>query len=631
MNNERRQAQLLEQFMARLRQNIHAEPPSALDPEMVEIARKLAKQSYLQGRSLNTSTQARIWQKALQDSQVVHLENDEENSEMFFTPALPKQKQFPLTLIAVAVAIVLFGVIAFVISNGQLPDDNNSIIMGANQGDTTPTVIFEPTIIPNGPTIPEGYVPIVMSLIELDAGTQLTEGMLTIAYWNPSSAPSTGLIGQDGLLSAVGQYINRDLSAYSAMLTDYLTEAIPIPTITASATWTHTPTPNPTDSFALVTATAILPDATQGANNGQITSTPFPQDSGFLTATAIVTQATQGTSGQIMPTVTRTFIPTSTPLAYEEVVVTLIDIPFGTQITEDMITLIFIEAGSVPDRALIGNDGIAQIVDHYAIQDLPPAMMIREETLPLYIGDSDALASAIDNLDVDDLRATADANALQATQEAQGTPIATSTPAPISLMPIGDSVPTGFAEIVVSTVDIPSGTRITSNMLTLVQWDVNVAPFGALAGDIGRALFDGRYANRDIPAFTAMLTVFADEASPLEITATAVAIEASTTSGIQIVNVTGAGDLQSEEAVIRNFGETVNLSGWSLSDSDGNVFTFPEDRRVFSDAPLSIISRDGQDSPVIIHWGLDSAIYESGETLILRDDAGDVISTYQIP
>lgn len=616
MNDERRQADLLEKFMIQLRQNIHVEPPSELEDEMVEFARKLAKQSYLRRdarATLDNQIQARIWQKALQDSQLLQVNVDEEN-EMFLSPTMPKRKQYPLTLIAVAVALILFGVIAFVISNGQLPNDDNSIFIGANQGDTTPTPVL-PTETTGLQIIPEGYVPIVMSLIELESGTQLTEGMLTIAYWNPMSAPRSGLVGEEGLLSAVGEYINRDLSAYSAVLGDYLAEVIPIPrataTITASATWTHTPTPNPTDS-PLLTSTAIIVDATQRA---EVTATPIGQ-------TMMST---------FTPTFSATFVPTSTPLAYEEVVVTVMDIPLGTQITEDMLALIFIEAGSVPEGALIGGNGMAQLIDQYAIQNLLPAMMMREETLPLYIGDADALASAINNLDPIDLTATADASALQATQEAQGTPIASSTLAPISIMPIGDSVPTGFAEIVVSTMDIPNGTRITSDMLTLVQWDVNTAPFGALVGGMGRALFDGRYANRDIPAFTAVLTVFADEASPLEITATAVAIEASTTSDIQIVNVTGAGDLQIEEAVIRNYGNTLDLSGWSLSDADGNIFTFPEGRLIFSNAALSIVSRDGQDSPIIIHWGVDSAIYESGETLTLRDADGNLISTYQVP
>jgi hypothetical protein len=101
--------------------------------------------------------------------------------------------------------------------------------------------------------------------------------------------------------------------------------------------------------------------------------------------------------------------------------------------------------------------------------------------------------------------------------------------------------------------------------------------------------------------------------------------------GVQIMEVSGAGDLQSEVLTIQNFETTVNLSGWTLSDSDSNVFIFPEGRRVFSGASAMLYSRNGESTPIILYWGLDIAIYDSGETLILRDNMGAVMSIYQIP
>ena len=91
---------------------------------------------------------------------------------------------------------------------------------------------------------------------------------------------------------------------------------------------------------------------------------------------------------------------------------------------------------------------------------------------------------------------------------------------------------------------------------------------------------------------------------------------------VTLVEVVGAGDVTAEGIVIRNTGSTVDMTGWTLTDTQGNTFTFPE-QLLFSNASVTVFTRVGQDTPVALYWGESEAIWgEPGDVATLSDADG---------
>ncbi len=96
---------------------------------------------------------------------------------------------------------------------------------------------------------------------------------------------------------------------------------------------------------------------------------------------------------------------------------------------------------------------------------------------------------------------------------------------------------------------------------------------------------------------------------------------------VQIVRVMGAGDITSEGVEIRNTGGVVDLTGWTLEDSEGNVFTFPE-QRLFTNGLVTVYTRRGTNTPIALYWGRSAAAWgEDGDSVTLADADGDVQAT----
>jgi|GEM_PF-3430158 len=119
-------------------------------------------------------------------------------------------------------------------------------------------------------------------------------------------------------------------------------------------------------------------------------------------------------------------------------------------------------------------------------------------------------------------------------------------------------------------------------------------------------------------------TIEASSVSP-----TITLIPTSENSQIQIIDIIGQTNLGSEAIVIQNQGSTIDISGWTLEDTDGNVFVFPE-QRLFGNATLTVYTRDGEKTPVTLFWGLSNAILETGDIVTLKDSLGNVQSTQHI-
>lgn len=99
---------------------------------------------------------------------------------------------------------------------------------------------------------------------------------------------------------------------------------------------------------------------------------------------------------------------------------------------------------------------------------------------------------------------------------------------------------------------------------------------------------------------------------------------------VQIRDVTDAGDVTAEGVEIENTGDTVNIAGWTLIDQDSNTFTFPE-QFLFSNARVTVYTREGQNTAIAFFWGQDQPVWQSGDVVTLQNAAGEVQSTYQIP
>jgi LysM repeat protein len=100
---------------------------------------------------------------------------------------------------------------------------------------------------------------------------------------------------------------------------------------------------------------------------------------------------------------------------------------------------------------------------------------------------------------------------------------------------------------------------------------------------------------------------------------------------LSIALVIGPGVLDDERVVIQlEQGDQLYLEGWRLEDGDGHIYTFPQ-LTLFSGGAVSIYTRPGADSVVELYWGLNTPVWESGETALLRDPDGKIQASFIIP
>ncbi len=100
---------------------------------------------------------------------------------------------------------------------------------------------------------------------------------------------------------------------------------------------------------------------------------------------------------------------------------------------------------------------------------------------------------------------------------------------------------------------------------------------------------------------------------------------------IVIANVFGMGDLNTERVRVERKGESdLILDGWILKDDHGNIYTFPN-LTLFSGGSIDVYTKNGPDSVVALHWGLDKPVWEVGEVISLVDPSGAVRSVFKIP
>lgn len=94
--------------------------------------------------------------------------------------------------------------------------------------------------------------------------------------------------------------------------------------------------------------------------------------------------------------------------------------------------------------------------------------------------------------------------------------------------------------------------------------------------------------------------------------------------------ITDAGNLSTEKVTIVNLGEVVDLTGWTLADEQGNVYTFPT-LNLFQSGAISIHTALGRDTVTDLYWGQPGSMWQSGETATLKDAQGRVHTTFTTP
>jgi hypothetical protein len=99
---------------------------------------------------------------------------------------------------------------------------------------------------------------------------------------------------------------------------------------------------------------------------------------------------------------------------------------------------------------------------------------------------------------------------------------------------------------------------------------------------------------------------------------------------IEIIEVEGIGDITAEGIRLRNTGNTINVTGWKLTDGQGNEFLFSE-QLLFSNAEVTIYTRNGTNTPVSLFWGLDESIWEEGDVLTITDSTNLIQANLRLP
>jgi hypothetical protein len=99
---------------------------------------------------------------------------------------------------------------------------------------------------------------------------------------------------------------------------------------------------------------------------------------------------------------------------------------------------------------------------------------------------------------------------------------------------------------------------------------------------------------------------------------------------VEISEVIGEGDITSEHLLIINRGATVTITGWTLSDLDGNEYTFPE-TRLFNDGLMEVWTQVGENTPLRRYWGQTRPVWgDPGDVITLTDADGEVQATLRL-
>lgn len=88
-------------------------------------------------------------------------------------------------------------------------------------------------------------------------------------------------------------------------------------------------------------------------------------------------------------------------------------------------------------------------------------------------------------------------------------------------------------------------------------------------------------------------------------------------------------NLNDEYVTFENTGaETLDFSGWTVSDEAGHTYTFPDGTSLAPGATVTLHSGSGSDTTSDRYWGASSAIWNNGgDTVTVKDDTGTLVTS----
>jgi LysM repeat protein len=105
----------------------------------------------------------------------------------------------------------------------------------------------------------------------------------------------------------------------------------------------------------------------------------------------------------------------------------------------------------------------------------------------------------------------------------------------------------------------------------------------------------------------------------------------ATEPAVAIREILGAGVLADEAVLIFNGGRAVRMEGWTLSDAQDNVYTFPN-LFLGTGGSVRVHTVSGSNSATDLYWGLDAPVWgEPGDVATLKDESNLMIDTFELP
>jgi hypothetical protein len=108
-------------------------------------------------------------------------------------------------------------------------------------------------------------------------------------------------------------------------------------------------------------------------------------------------------------------------------------------------------------------------------------------------------------------------------------------------------------------------------------------------------------------------------------------VSAPAGGSMQIENVFGVGDLNTEVILLKHTGNgELWLTGWKLEDENNHRYIFPQ-LMLNKDGAIKLYTKPGTNTVIELHWGIKEPVWKSGELVTLLDQNGTAQATYRIP
>jgi LysM repeat protein len=227
----------------------------------------------------------------------------------------------------------------------------------------------------------------------------------------------------------------------------------------------------------------------------------------------------------------------------------------------------------------------------------------------------------------------------------------------LNLWDANRTVPRAAVPTPVPTLNVPAQTQVaaTAKAPTQTSTPANTQKYTVQSGDTLSAIaakFDvsvddikaiNSLPNPDILSEGQVLLI---PGGPITPTPTRVPIPTSTRAPLPVITGTAStalgeffvtireikapGSLANEQVILTNLSGQVNMAGWTMTDGEGNQFTFPS-LSLLSKGEVTVHTAKGTNSATDLYWGQSAPVWASGKVAYLRDPSGKLIATYQVP